>query len=543
MPLPHLFFSGKLLACPDGSVCWHPATLTCRAMTKKSHSGVSSAKRAGTTLHTEAPIRTESVKNNGPARNILRDNPQNPAVDFTPPDDPAGTGNSLSRRKFIGRTAAAAAGILILPRHVLGGKGYVAPSDRLNIASVGIGGRGRDNTRIFHELGENIYALCDVDEAYAAPVFGTWANAKRYIDFREMLDKEREIDAVVVSTPDNTHAAIAIQAMLRGKHVFVEKPLARTIYEVRRMAEVARQTGVKTQMGNQGHGREGTYQIMEWIRAGAIGEVRTVHCWTNRPRGFWPQGADLRHPAEIPAVPGTMNWDLWIGPSPFRPYHPAYAPFVWRGWWDFGSGALGDMGAHILDQPYWALDLGYPDEIQASSTPFNTAAFPLGSAVHYRFPSRGNRPPVELSWYDGGITPPRPPQLEDGKGMGASGGGMLFYGTEGTLMADVYGDNPRFIPERDSRRFGPAPRTLERSPGIHAEWIRSIKEDRPTTSGFDYAARLTETMLLGNVAIRFSESNHKLQYDPETMSFNLQEANDWMMRQKEFRPGWKELIG
>ncbi len=455
------------------------------------------------------------------------------------------TKHSISRKRFLGQAAAATAGFMIVPRHVLGGTGFVAPSDRLNIAAIGIGGMGRNNIRNLAELGENIYALCDVDEDYAAETFGNYPQAKKYIDFREMLDNEPEIDAVVVSTPDNTHGAIGIYAMEMGKHAYVEKPLTRTIYEARRMAEVAAETGVKTQMGNQGHAREGTYKIVEWVRQGAIGEIRKVDTWTNRPMGFWPQGGTLTFPEEIPAVPGTLNWDLWVGPSPFRPYHPAYMPFRWRGYWDFGAGALGDMGAHIIDQAFWALELGQPTRVQASSTPFSDAAFPKGSAVHYEFPAKNGRPPVELSWYDGGITPPRPRDLEDGRQMGAGGGGMIFYGNDGTLMADVYGDNPRFIPEEDAGRIGEPEKMMERSPGIHAEWVNAIKENGETTSNVEYAAALTEMMLIGNVAIRFNDRNQKLEYDAVNMRFtNLDDANDWLdNRKNQFRPGWKEMIG
>jgi predicted dehydrogenase len=453
--------------------------------------------------------------------------------------------NSISRKRFIGQAAAATAGFMVVPRHVLGGKGYKAPSDRLNIASVGIGGMGSNNTRNLAELGENIYALCDVDHDYAAPVFMNYPGVKKYVDFRQMIDNEPEIDAVIVSTPDNNHAAIGIYAMQAGKHVYVEKPLTRTIYEARRMAQVARETGVKTQMGNQGHAREGTHKIVDWVRQGAIGEVTKVDTWTNRPMGYWPQGGTLHHPEEIPAVPGTMNWDLWIGPSPFRHYHPAYAPFRWRGWWDFGAGALGDMGAHIIDQPYWALDLGQPDTIQASATPFNEAAFPKGSTVHYEFPAKNGRPPVRLTWYDGGLLPPRPDNLEEGRQMGSSGGGMIFYGTEGTLMADVYGDNPRFIPESDINRIGEPNRSIPESPGIHAEWVNAIKNGGEASSNFEYAAALTEMMLVGNVAIQFSDRHQKLHYDADNMRFtNLDDANDWLdQRKNEFRPGWKEIIG
>lgn len=459
-------------------------------------------------------------------------------------NDRSEPGTEISRKKFLGQTAALGAGLMVLPRHVLGGKGFTAPSDRLNIAAVGVGGMGGGDTRNVASLGETIYALCDVDHDYASGTFEAFPDAKIYTDFREMLDREPDIDAVIVSTPDHNHAAVAIRAMEMGKHVYVQKPLTRTIYESRRMAQVARETGVKTQMGNQGHAREGTYKIVEYIRQGAIGDVRKVDCWTNRPRGYWPQGEHVRHPEDTPAVPDTMNWDLWIGPSPYRPYHPAYAPFRWRGWWDYGSGALGDMGAHIMDQPYWALELGFPTAVHASSTPFNNAAFPLGSSVHYEFPARNGLPPVEFNWFDGGIMPPRPKELEEGRQMGAGGGGMIFYGSDGILMADVYGDNPRFIPEADFNRIGEPQHLMERSPGIYAEWINAIKEDGETSSNFDYASALTETMLIGNVAIRFSDRPQKLEYDAGSMRFtNLDDANTWLEEQRQFRPGWREIIG
>lgn len=454
------------------------------------------------------------------------------------------TEKGISRKDFLSTSATAAAGFFVVPRHVLGGTGYTAPSDRLNIACIGVGGMGASNTRSLSELGENIYALCDVDEEYAAETLYSYPKAKRYVDFREMLDKEDEIDAVMVATPDNTHAAIAIYAMERGKHAFVQKPLTRTIYEARRMAEVAEESGVVTQMGNQGHAFESTYKIVEYIRQGAIGEVSKVDCWTNRPKGYWPQGASVQEADKMPVVPYTMHWDLWIGPSPYRPYHPDYAPFAWRGRWDFGSGSLGDMGAHIMDQPYWALDLGMPEEVHASSTPFNNEAFPLGSSVHYKFPANGDRGEVMLNWYDGGLLPPRPAELADGKQMGANGGGMIFHGTEGKLMADVYGENARFIPASDIQEIGQPEKTMERSPGIHEEWVAAAKGNGETSSNFQYAAALTETMLIGNLAIRFSDSNKKLQWDADNMRVkNLEEANAWLDQRNNFRIGWREIIG
>jgi predicted dehydrogenase len=452
--------------------------------------------------------------------------------------------NGISRKDFLKNSALATAGFFIVPRHVLGGSGFTAPSDKLNIACIGVGGVGKGNTSALAELGENIYALCDVDEEYAAQTLYSYPKAKRYVDFREMLEQEKEIDAVMVATPDNTHAAIAIHAMQMGKHAFVQKPLTRTIYEARRMAQVAKETGVATQMGNQGHAFDGTYDIVEWIRQGAIGQVSEVDCWTDRPRGWWPQGADVSRPDEIPVVPYTMHWDLWVGPSPYRPYHPDYAPFAWRGRWDFGSGALGDMGAHIMDQPYWALELGMPAKVHASSTPMNNEAFPIATSVHYEFPENANRPAVKLNWYDGGLMPPRPQELENGLPMGASGGGMIFHGSKGKLMADFYGNNPRFIPESYKEEVGPPKQTMERSPGIHEEWVAACKGNGKTSSNFEYAAALTETMLIGNMAVRFSDRNQKLEWDAQNMRVtNLKDANEWLDRRNDFRTGWREMIG
>lgn len=450
----------------------------------------------------------------------------------------------MSRKDFIGSTAMAAGGFMFVPRHVLGGKGYQAPSDRLNIACIGVGGMGASNTRSLAQLGENIYALCDVDEEYAAETFYNYPKAKKFTDFRKMLDSEDEIDAVMVATPDNTHAAIAIYAMKMGKHAFVQKPLTRTIYEARRMAQVAKETGVATQMGNQGHRYDGTLRIVEWVRQGLIGEVTKVDCWTNRPRGYWPQGAGVQRADVIPVTPHTMHWDLWIGPSPYRPYHPDLAPFAWRGRWDFGTGSLGDMGAHIMDQPYWALELGDAKRFHASSTPFNREAYPLGSKVHYEFPAKGNRPAVELTWYDGGLLPERPKELENGEPLGSSGGGMIFHGSKGKLMADVYGNNPRLIPVSRTKQAAPPKKTLPRTGEIHEEWVNAAKGNGETTSNFGYAAKLTETMLLGNIAIRFSNSNKILEWDAENMRVtNLEEANEWLESRKIFRPPYQEMIG
>ncbi|NOX87434.1 MAG: Gfo/Idh/MocA family oxidoreductase [Calditrichaeota bacterium] len=440
----------------------------------------------------------------------------------------------ISRRRFLGQASLAAAAFTIVPRHVLGGKGYKAPSDTLNIACIGVGGKGYGD---LHSVStENIVALCDVDEERAAKAFSEFPKAKKYFDFRRMLDKEhKHIDAVTVSTPDHTHAVAAMAAISYGKHVFVQKPLTHTIYEARKLAEAARKKKVITQMGNQGHAGEGARLICEWIWDGAIGDVYEVHAWTNRP--IWPQGINVTRPQEIPTTPPTLHWNLWLGPAPWRPYHPAYVPFSWRGWWDFGTGALGDMGAHIMDQPYWALKLEYPESVEATSTPFNNETYPQASIIRYLFPARGNMPPVKLLWFDGGLKPPRPDDLEEGRRMGEKGGGVIFYGTKGKLMCSVYGNNPRLIPESKMKEYKLPPKTIPRSPGIHEEWIQAIKNGTQATSNFDYAARLTETMLLGNIALRMEEQNRILHYDGQNMRFtNSDEAN--ALIKPEFRKGW-----
>ena len=455
--------------------------------------------------------------------------------------DPSGN-NGISRRQFLGATAAAAA-FIIVPRHVLGGPGYKPPSDTLNIACIGVGGKGTsDIAAVAHE---NIVALCDVDERIMAKFLKAYPervepvtterfrDAMKYRDFRRMLELEKGIDAVTVSTPDHTHAAAAMAAIQLGKHVFVQKPLTHSIFEARTLAKAAADAGIVSQMGNQGHSWEGTRLLVEWIRDGAIGPVREVHVWTNRP--IWPQGID--RPKETPPVPPKFHWDLWLGPAPYRPYHPAYAPFKWRGWRDFGTGALGDMGAHLMDQPFWALDLGYPEWVEGTSTPFNSETWPESSVIRYQFPARGEQPPVQLTWYDGGNMPPRPEQMEPGRRMGDSSGGVLFIGDKGVLMCGTYGRNPRLVPETAMRAYKRPPKTLPRSPGIHQEWIDAIKNGGKSSTDFSYSARLTEVMLLGNVALAVQEKHSKIYYDAEKMEItNVPEAN--ALLKSEYREGW-----
>lgn len=447
-----------------------------------------------------------------------------------------------TRRQLSGVFAGAA--FTIVPRHVLGGPGYVPPSDKLNIACVGVNGKGYSD--IAGVATENIVALCDVDDVLMAdtlkwtkkdnlPHFEMLERAPKYRDFRKMLDTEKSIDAITVSTPDHTHAIIALTAMRMGKHAFVQKPLTCTVQEARLLAQVAKEKKLVTQMGNQGHASEEARLINEWIADGAIGEVTKVHTWTNRP--IWPQA--ITRPLETPALPSTLDWDLWLGPAPFRPYHPAYAPFNWRGWWDFGTGALGDMGAHIIDHPFWALSLGLPETIQASSTEFNDETFPLASTVHYTFPAREKMPAVKLTWCDGGLLPLRPEDLEEGRRLGNQSGGVIFVGSKGKLMCGILAESPRLIPETKMKAYKLPPKTLPRSPGIYEEWIAAIKSGNgaQTTSNFEYAAQLTETMLLGNIAIRMADKNLALKYDSRKMAFtNMPEANRHLTR--EYRAGW-----
>ena len=342
--------------------------------------------------------------------------------------------SNIPRRTFVSEMAAAGAAFHIVPRHVLGGSRDRAPSDTLNVACIGVGGMGGSDVRGMSD--ENIYALCDVDDRRAARSFNEFPRAKRYGDFRVMLERDgSNIDAVTVSTPDHTHTVAAMMALGMGKHVYCQKPLTRTIWEARQLAAAARGSHVSTQMGNQGHSWEGTRQIREWVEAGWIGTVREVHYWTNRP--IWPQAID--RPLEAHHVPRHLDWDLWLGPAKWRPYHPAYAPFAWRGWWDFGTGALGDIGCHAMAAVFWALKLANPTSIEAVTSPVNTETAPNWSIVTYQFPARGKQPPVKVVWYDGGKKPPRPKELAAKRDLGKNGN--LIIGDKATMM------NGRIIPE------------------------------------------------------------------------------------------------
>jgi predicted dehydrogenase len=443
--------------------------------------------------------------------------------------------SEMNRRKFI-KAASAAGAFTIVPRYVLGGAGDTPPSEKLNIAGIGIGGMGASNLQ--NLKGENIIALCDVDYDYASKTFDEFPKAERYRDYRAMLDKQKDIDAVVIATPDHTHAVIAMAAIKAGKHVYCQKPLTRDICESRKLAEAAKKAGVTTVMGIQGHSMDGIRLICEWIWDGAIGQVRQVDAWCSLsyyPWGhaYWSTSCAER-PKEAPPVPETLDWDLWIGPAPYRPYHRCYHPGVWRAWWDFGCGMMGDRGAHTLDPVYKALKLGHPATIEATSLAGDGETHPLAAIVTYQFPARGDLPPVKLTWYEG-LQAPRPQELEDGRVMGNPEGGAIFIGDKGKLMCGVYGESPRLIPESKMKEYKPPDKTIPRVTVSHEQdWANACKAGRQPSASFDYSGPLTEMVLLGNVA---KKMRTRLDWDGPNMKVtNIAEANQYVCR--EYRQGW-----
>jgi Oxidoreductase family, NAD-binding Rossmann fold/Oxidoreductase family, C-terminal alpha/beta domain len=528
--------------------------------------------------------------------------PIDPRQNSNPTPNPT---TPLTRRKFLKNTATTAAAFTIVPRHVLGGPGYTAPSDTLNIAGIGVGGMGREN--MINCSSQNIVAFCDVDWGYAtksfekldadaqtlkarldapdqSPIPGAppfvraksekrlanmlrlknehWPKAKRYQDYREMLDQQKDIDAVVVATPDHMHAPIALAAMDLNKHVYVQKPLTWSVDEARQLAKRAKELKIATQMGNQGHSLDDARLTVEYIRAGAIGDVREVHVWTNRPLGFWPQGVPRPQPLHEPAetlkwngpgvtareaaafagsypIPDQLKWDLFLGVGPSVDYHPIYHPFNWRGWVDWGVGAIGDMGAHLIDHSMWALELGLPTSIETVSTPFNGASYPLATQTFYNFAARGKMPAVKMIWYDGGLLPPKPEELGDEEVN--KGGGVLLIGSKGKLLHDTYGYHPRLLPKSLHDSFGTPKQTLPRIPGEAHElnWIEAAKGNTETSCPFSYASKLTETMILGVVALR---AGKKILYDGDNMRItNNTAANDFLRR--DHRAGWIQPNG
>ena len=440
----------------------------------------------------------------------------------------------INRREFM-KTAAAATAFTIVPRHVLGGAGYTAPSDKVNIAGIGVGGMGAINLKALES--QNIVALCDVDHQYAAGVFDIYPKAKRYKDYREMLQSQKDVDAVLIATPDHTHAVITIDCMKAGKHVYCQKPLTNTVREARDVARVAKETGVVTQMGIQGHSAEGIQLICEWIWDGAIGKIEKVDAWCSL--SYYPPGqaywctTHYDIPKEKPPVPDGLDWNLWLGPAKWRDYHPTYHPGRWRAWYDFGCGMMGDRGVHTLDSVFMALKLGQPEAVSATVSNLNDQTHPISSIVNYYFSAREDLQPVKLTWYEG-IQVPHPEELEDGRRL-PSEGGILFKGEKGTIMCGVYGDSPRIIPETKMQDYKQPGKTLPRIKGSHEmEWINAIREGRPANADFEYSGRLTESVLLGNLAKR---TQSKLYYDAENGKITNNNLANKLMH-KEYRTGW-----
>lgn len=504
---------------------------------------------------------------------------------------------SISRRKFLGRSTAAALGFSIVPRRVLGGPGVVPPSDKVNIAFIGVGSQGfRVMLHFLREQDVQGVAVCDVNKSSANhpqwqnhefcnsvrkllgvdsgwdwlspddPIqlthslqvtsgvagrepcqkvvnayygsqqrSGQYRGCAAYSDFRELLEKEKDIDAVVVCTTDNLHASASIAAMKKGKHVFCQKPLTHTIYEARRMAEVAKETGVATQIAVANQASEATRLLCEWIWSGAIGPVRQVQNWSSRP--YWAQG--IERPRETEPVPEGLDWDLWLGPAPERPFNHAYLPFVWRGWTDFGCGALGDMGSYSFDTIFRVLKLDAPVSVDSSSSDRYDETYPIASIVRYDFPARGNMPPVKFSWYDGGLKPGRPDELESDRPFKGEGEeedeGLLFIGDNGKILCGFNGANPQLIPKSKMDGFKQPPKTLPRSPGNEREWLDACKGGKTKPGGnFEFEGMVTETLLLGNVAARLGQ---KSSWDRANMKISSDVAQKFVNPER--RKGWE----
>jgi predicted dehydrogenase len=473
-----------------------------------------------------------------------------------------------TRRDFIKNSSLAAAGFMIVPRFVLGGKGYTAPSDRLMVAGVGAGGKGQSDIANFYKSGKaDIGFLCDVDTRRAATSVKNFPKAKFYSDWRELLDKEaKNIDAVSVSTPDHNHAIIALSAMQLGKHVYVQKPMTHDIFEARQLTEAAKKYKVVTQMGNQGASGDGVRQLAEWYDAGVIGNVHTVYCWTNRP--VWPQG--IAWPTTKADIPKELNWDLWLGTAPEKNYVDNLVPFNWRGWWDYGTGALGDMGCHIMEAPFRVLGLQYVKDVQASVGSVYVGEFtqgyfpdscPPSSHATMTFPkTHKTKHDVTVHWMDGGIQPERPEELGPDEVFGDSdGNGILFIGTKGKMIAGTYGRDPLLLPTSRTKEVN-VKQTLKRvtggEGGHYAQWVEACIAGygkQELSSPFEMAGPLTEALLMANLAIRghdmripkttgkgfnYPGKNIKLIWDNENMKVsNLDAVNQFVKR--EYRPGWK----
>ena len=488
---------------------------------------------------------------------------------------------SVSRREFVKTAGLSGLAATIVPRRVLGGPGYQAPSDTLNIAAIGAGGMGTSN--MSQLTSENIVAICDVDYDHVhrgfyargsmregrQDLFNAYEKAARYDDYRRMLDQQKDIDAVLVATPDHSHAPAAVMAMGLRKHVYVQKPLTWSVHEARVLRKLAAETGVVTQMGNQGHSTDSARRVNEWVQAGAIGVVREVHVWTNRP--VWPQGMPRPKPSRVTentgwgmdAVqtriaagfaqphrkPDSLHWDLFLGPAPKVDYHPMYQPFTWRGWLDYGTGALGDMGAHLMDHPVWALGLTAPTTIEATSTPWGAdnlspwggpqrdiASYPLAMMVHYEFPSRGMLPPVALHWYDGGLMPERPAMLPEDVPLPRDGG-VIFVGDKGVLMHKGWGREHQMYPASLMEEYEDLPFAYTRVETTHEmNWANACKGIGEAECPFSYAGPLTEAMNLGIVALRTGQGA-KIHWDADKGEVTSHpEANAFLHR--EYRDGY-----
>lgn len=469
------------------------------------------------------------------------------------------TTSEVSRRNFIKATGVSALGFFIMPRHVLG-KGFIAPSDTLYIAGIGVGGKGTSDLTGFAESpNAKIIALADVDENQAKESRKNFPKAKFYFDFREMLDKEgKGIDAVSVSTPDHTHAVAAMAAMQRGKHVYVQKPLTYSIYESRMLTEAAAKYKVVTQMGNQHASDEPVRQMKEWIDAGLIGDVTRVYAWTNRP--VWPQG--IPTPTGKHQVPKGLNWDLWLGPAAYADYNPAYHPFNWRGWWPYGTGALGDMGCHILDAPFRILPIDFPTEVECSTTTiwadfFKEADYPdscpASSIIHLKFPRKDGKGDIKLTWMDGGLLPETPEEMELDEPLGVKWDqGVIFHGTKGKMIGNYF-TNPVLLPTKRMNEVTLPPKTLPRVPeGHYVQWVNACMKgygNGVVSSPFEFAGPFTEAVLMGNLALRSYQlrvknkdgysypGRKKLLWDAKNMRItNFEEANQFVKR--EYRKGW-----
>lgn len=429
--------------------------------------------------------------------------------------------SKISRRKFLETGAFAAAGLTIVPSSVLGKSfGHTAPTDKLNIVGVGVGGMGFANLKKLES--ENIIGLCDVDWKYSDRVFKYYPKAKKYYDYRKMYDElGKSIDAVVVATSDHTHAIVAADAITMGKHVYVQKPLTHSVYESRLLTNLAKKYKVATQMGNQGASGPGVRQVIDWIFDGQIGEVTKVETFTDRP--IWPQGLNL--PAKVDKIPKTLDWDLFIGPAPMRSFNHIYTPWNWRGWWDFGTGALGDMACHILHPVFKGLNLGYPTKAQGTSTMLLTDCAPVAQKVKLTFPSRDNlpkvaMPEVEVHWYDGGLQPERPDGVPAGKNLNDAGGGVIFHGTKDTLICGCYGKDPWLL----SGRKPNSPKTQREVTLSHEmDWVRACKESPENrvepSSPFSDAGPFNEMVVMGVLAVRLQGLNQELHWDGKNMKF------------------------